>query len=86
MACRAFAGGFTFQDTKGEHLDVLRDGKVVARYMYASDNSTPERRLETYKTYLHVFDPAGTVTVRPSIVSETGVSERLAGVPKSVCG
>jgi len=59
MAYRAFAGGFTFQDTKGDHLDVLRDGKVVARYMYAYDKSTPERLHETYKPYLHVFDAEG---------------------------
>ena len=30
--------------------------------------------------------PAGTVTSRPSIVSETVSSERLFGVPKSFCG
>ena len=59
IAARAFAGGFTFEDAKGDHLDVLRDGKIVARYMYASDNSTPERRTDTYKPYLHVFDAEG---------------------------
>lgn len=59
LTCSAFAGGFTFEDAKGDHLDVLRDGRVVARYMYASDNSTPARREETYKPYLHVFDAEG---------------------------
>jgi hypothetical protein len=51
--------GFTFDDKPGDHLDVLLDGKIVARYMDAHDNSTPERRDETYKPYLHVFDAEG---------------------------
>ena len=33
--------GFALQDKPGEYLDVLLDGKVVARYMYAYDKSTP---------------------------------------------
>lgn len=48
---------FTFKDTPGKHLDVLLDGKAVARYMYAFDRSTPEGLHETYKPYLHVLDP-----------------------------
>ncbi|MDB5299120.1 MAG: hypothetical protein JWO87_783 [Phycisphaerales bacterium] len=51
--------GFSLKDTAGEHLDVLLDGKVVARYMYAHDTSTPARQQETYKPYLHVFDAEG---------------------------
>jgi len=51
--------GFSFHDKPDEHLDVLLDGKVVARYMYAYDKSTPARLHETYKPYLHVFDPEG---------------------------
>jgi hypothetical protein len=58
-ATAAAADGFAFKDTAGDHLDVLHDGKIVARYMYASDNSTKERRLATYKPYLHVFDAEG---------------------------
>ena len=46
-------------DEKGEHLDILRDGKTLVRYMYAFDTSTPEARHETYKVYHHVFDPSG---------------------------
>ncbi len=62
LPCLAFAEttGFSFQDKAGEHLDVLREGKIVARYMYAHDVSTPARQAETYKPYLHVFDAAGT--------------------------
>jgi len=49
---------FSFKDTPGEHMDVLLEGKPVARYMYAHDTSTKERHHETYKPYLHVLDPA----------------------------
>jgi hypothetical protein len=50
--------GFSFRDA-GEHLDVLRGGKLLARYMYAHDTSSKERLEETYKPYLHVFDASG---------------------------
>ena len=51
--------GFAIKDTPGDHLDVLLDGKVAARYMYAHDTSSKERTAETYKPYLHVFDADG---------------------------
>jgi hypothetical protein len=53
------AKGFSFRETAGESLEVLRDGKIVARYMTGYDTSSPERREETYKPYLHVFDAEG---------------------------
>ena len=53
------ADGFTFKDDPGNHLDLLHDGKPVARYMYAHDTSSKERLHETYKPYLHVFDASG---------------------------
>jgi hypothetical protein len=56
---RAADAGFSFDDKAGQYLDVLLDGKIVARYMYAHDTSTKEKRLETYKPYLHVFDAEG---------------------------
>lgn len=59
VSARAADNGFSFADTPNDHLDVLLDGKTVARYMYAHDTSTKERRTETYKPYLHVFDAAG---------------------------
>jgi len=52
------AAAFAFKDTPGDHLDILIDGRAVARYMYAFDRSSPERLHETYKPYLHVLDPA----------------------------
>lgn len=55
--------GFSFKDSPGQFRDVLRDGKVVARYMNGHDISTKERRDETYKPYLHVFDPTGTTPI-----------------------
>jgi Methane oxygenase PmoA len=45
--------------TPNEAVEVVQDGKVVARFMTAHDVSTPAKRLETYKPYLHVFDPSG---------------------------
>ena len=57
------ADGFTFKDTPGQHFDVLRDGKLVARYMNGHDISTPERRNETYKPFLMVYNAAGTAPI-----------------------
>ena len=50
---------FSWRDTEGKYLDLLFDGRKVTRYMYALDRSTKQRLLETYKTFLHVFDAAG---------------------------
>ena len=58
-AAAADAEKFSLADTAGQHLDVLLGGKLVARYMDAYDVSTPQKRLETYKPYLHIFDAEG---------------------------
>jgi hypothetical protein len=50
---------FSWKDTEGQYLDLLFSGRKVTRYMYALDRSTKQRVLETYKTFLHVFDAAG---------------------------
>lgn len=47
------------KDTPNQHLDVVQDGTLVARYMYALDLSNGDTRHETYKPFLHVFDPQG---------------------------
>ena len=47
------------RDTKGKYLDVLEDGRVIARYMYAHDLTNKDTRHETYKPYLHVMGPDG---------------------------
>lgn len=51
--------GFSFQDKTGEHLDILLGGKIVGRYMYAYDKSTPAKLTLTNKPFLHVFDGEG---------------------------
>lgn len=53
----------SFKDTAGKHLDVVSDGKVLVRYMYAYDPSTKESLHETYKPYLHVFDAEGKMPI-----------------------
>lgn len=53
------ADGFAFADMPGKHLDVTAGGKPVVRFMYAYDPSTKESLHDTYKPYLHVFDPSG---------------------------
>jgi hypothetical protein len=53
------SAGFAFKDTPGKFLDVLLDGRMVARYVYEFDDSTKARREETYKPFLHVADPEG---------------------------
>ena len=52
-------GGFSWQDKKGEYLDLLLGGKKVMRYMYAYDTSTQQRTFETYKPFHHVYDAEG---------------------------
>jgi len=51
--------GFSFRDKKDEYLDLLFAGRLVARYMYAYDPSSAQRRFETYKPFLHVYDRSG---------------------------
>jgi len=56
-------GGFSLRDEPGRHLDVLFEGRLVGRYMYAYDKSTPQSLHDTYKPYLHVFDPEGKIPI-----------------------
>lgn len=46
---------FQIEDVEGRHLNILYNDEPLLRYMYEYDDSTPERRLETYKPYYHVF-------------------------------
>jgi len=50
---------FSWMDEPGQYLDLLFDGRNVTRYMYAYDDSTPQRTFETYKPFHHVFDEQG---------------------------
>src|SRR6056297_969283 len=55
----SFAAEFKLQDTQDHNLDILQDGQLVGRYMYALDLSNRDARHDTYKPYLHLFDPTG---------------------------
>lgn len=50
---------FSWQDNKGQYLDLLFDDRKVTRYMYAYDTSNAQRSFETYKPFHHVFDAQG---------------------------
>ena len=50
---------FSWKDEKENYLDLLFDGRKVTRYMYAYDDSTPQRAFETYEPFHHVFDEQG---------------------------
>ena len=58
-AAKSPATGFSLKDDLGQYLDILLDGKIVGRYMYAHDTSSEAKRVETYKPYLHIFDAEG---------------------------
>jgi len=49
---------FRFEDTKGDHLDLLFGGRKVTRFMYVFDPD-PKKRFPTAKPFTHVFDAAG---------------------------
>ena len=42
-----------------DSVDIHLAGRIVGRYMTAHDVSTPERRQETYKPFLHIMDAEG---------------------------
>lgn len=47
---------FEWIDTEGKYVDLKNNGRSVARYVYEGiDESTPERREETYKPFCHVY-------------------------------
>lgn len=51
---------FAWKDTPGKQMDLTFGDRPVVRYMYERvDNSSKERRGETFKVYHHVFDPSG---------------------------
>ncbi len=51
---------FSWTEPSGTSVELAYRGHSQLRYMYEPiDESTPERRAETYKVYHHVFDPAG---------------------------
>ena len=58
------APAFLWTDTPKKYNDLTFAGRPVLRYMYEPmDESTKERRSETFKVYHHVYDPKGTQLV-----------------------
>src|SRR5262249_30887883 len=54
----ASAGGYQWNDTKGDNAELRYDNRPVMKYMYHALD--PNDREDTYKPYHHVYDPAGT--------------------------
>ncbi|MEM7697736.1 MAG: DUF6807 family protein [Verrucomicrobiota bacterium] len=55
------ASPFSWHDSEGKHLDLHFQDRPLIRYVYeAIDRSSEERRVETYKPFVHVFDAADT--------------------------
>lgn len=47
---------FTWTDTEGKHLELTHQKRPLARYVYEPiDESSPERREETYKPFCHLY-------------------------------
>ena len=56
----ASAGGFTWHDHPGHHIDLRFGERPVMTYHYERlDESTPASRVRTYKVFHHVFSPKG---------------------------
>jgi hypothetical protein len=54
------AAEFSLVENPAEgQLDVKFGERMVARYQFGFDASTPERKEETYKPFLHVYDAGG---------------------------
>lgn len=52
------AEGFKLVHQQDGELDILENGQLVGRYMFAHDTSTPETQHATYKPFLHIMDPS----------------------------
>ncbi len=47
---------YTWEKEDGKHLDLRHDKQLIARYMFEPiDESSKERREETYKPYCHIY-------------------------------
>jgi hypothetical protein len=56
----SFGGdAFTWKENAHGELDLHQGDRRMLRYMHAFDDSTEERRHDTYKVYHHVFDADG---------------------------
>jgi hypothetical protein len=51
---------FAWRDTPGQFSELALGDRPVLRYVYRPlDDSTPQKREETYKVFHHLYDPAG---------------------------
>ncbi|MGC4016409.1 MAG: PmoA family protein [Luteolibacter sp.] len=57
-------------DKKLKQLDVMQAGKLVGRYFYDYDNSSGQRRDDTFKTFLQVYNPAGDLAITKALGGE----------------
>lgn len=55
----AVAGGFTWRDLPGRHIDLMQGNRPVVRYMYKAYENEPSKRDLNNKPFHHVFDPTG---------------------------
>ena len=56
----SIAGGFTWRDHPGHHVDLMFGERPIMTYHYERlDESTPASRVRTYKVFHHVFSPKG---------------------------
>ncbi|HZU34792.1 MAG TPA: DUF6807 family protein, partial [Gemmataceae bacterium] len=66
---QASGTSFVWKDTPGEYAELSFGNRPVLRYMYhALDESSKEKRDQTFKVFHHLYDPTGTrlVTNGPS--------------------
>lgn len=54
---------FHIDDSHPDYMEILFGGRRIARYRTAYDASTEERRHETYKPYLGVYDESGQLLI-----------------------
>jgi len=52
------ADDFKLAHQQDGQLDIIENDRLVGRYMFAHDISTPETLHATYKPFLHIIDPA----------------------------
>lgn len=56
----ASASGFAWEKPAGDHVDLQFNGRPAIRYMMPTlDESSDDKRNETFKPYHHVFSPDG---------------------------
>lgn len=56
LLCFSASAEYVWEKEDGKHLDLRYKTRLIARYMFeAIDETSPERREETYKPYCHIY-------------------------------